>query len=224
MADVVVVSAAPPAPRSGLGALVRALPMPLLLALFAVHQVVMGIGATLYEAGTLPTGLFKVDGEGHYFVYFSALLLLAGAVCAVLAVQAGAAPTVTLGLAGLLAFMAADEAFALHERLERWLHVDWPILYSPVMAVGGLAALVLLRATRHVPWVVPTFVAGGACWAAAVVLEKLQWTDTGKADHYVAMMIPEELLEATGSFLFAVALALLVRAAGRAVDAASRPR
>lgn len=218
------VSAVPTSPGSGLGALVRALPLRFMLVLFAVHQVVMGVGATLYEAGTLQTGLFKLDGEGHYFVYFSALLLLAGAVCAVLAVHVSVAPRITLGLAGLLAFMAVDEAFALHERLERRLHVDWPVLYSPVIAVGGLAALLLLRRTRHVRSVAPTFLAGGACWAMAVVLEKLQWTDTGKADHYVAMMIPEELLEATGSFLFAVALALLVRAPGRAVGAASHPR
>jgi hypothetical protein len=192
-------------------ALLRALPLRLMGVLFAVHLVVMGIGAALYEDRRIHTRFFALDSEGAvWFVVFSATLLLAGAVVAVIA---GTRPAIVFG--GFLAFMAVDEVLTLHERLEEALHVGWVVLYLPVMALAGLAALSLLQRHRDVPWFAPAMLAGGACWAVSQVLEHLEWTGAGttRAAHYTAMMIPEELLEATGSYLFAVALALVVRAA-----------
>jgi hypothetical protein len=210
--------------RDRLVDLVAALPLGKMLGLFALHLAFMGAGATMYEAHRVHTGLFNLDGEGRWFALFSAMQLLAGAVLCVLALSAGLAPPSILALGLLLGFMSLDEWFGVHEHLESFFHVDWPVLYSPLMAAGGLVVLVLLRRHRDVRFLPQAFVAGGACWATSVVLEKLQWTDTGHGAHYVAMMIPEELLEATGSFLFAVALALLIRAGARAAHEASRPR
>lgn len=190
--------------------LLERLPLPAMGAVWAVHVAVVGVGAALYEDGRLTSGVFNLDGEGpRYWLLVSTTVLLAGAVVALVV---GSRPALVFG--GFLAFMAVDEAFQVHEHLESALSVDWPILYSPVMAAAGVAALALLRRHTGVRWFRPALVAGGACWAIAVVLEKLQWTDEGyAAARYDAMMIPEELLEATGSYLFAVALALVVRAA-----------
>jgi len=208
----------------GLRSLIDRLPLRAMNVVWAVHVAAVAVGAVLYEDGRLDSGIFNLDGEGpRYWVLVSTTLLLAAAAVAALARSAPA--TV---FAGFLAFMAVDEAFEVHEHLESALSVDWPILYSPVMAAAGLAALTLLRRHGAVRWFRPALVAGGSCWAIAVVLEKLQWTDAGySAAHYDAMMIPEELLEATGSYLFAVALALVVRSTSerwrqrRAGDAAA---
>jgi hypothetical protein len=193
-------------------ALVAVLPLRLLSGLFAVYVVGMGVGATLFEAGTLGSGQFDLDAEGRLFAVLSGAILLGGAALVVLAVRRGMVPAHLLLLGLLLAFMGLDEIATIHERLERATGIDWIVLYLPLMALGGLAALELLRRTKVLP-VTATFLAGGACWAVAVVLEKLEWPTSSKVPgpHYAAMMIPEELLEITGSFLFAVALALLIR-------------
>ena len=189
--------------------LLRALPLRLMAVLFAAHLAVMGVGA-LATGGD--SGLFNVDGEGpRWFLVFSAALLLAGAVVTTVV---GTRPALVFG--GFLAFMAVDEALQVHEHLEKWTGIDWPVLYLPLMAAAGIAALALLRRHRDVRWVAPTLVAGGACWAIAVVLEKVQWNPDrpgNKSPHYTEYMVTEELLEATGSYLFAVALTLVVRAA-----------
>jgi hypothetical protein len=143
-------------------------------------------------------------------------VLLSGAVLCAVAVSTRLAPTFTLAFGALLAFMSADEWFGVHEHLEDALHVDWPLLYLPLMTAGGVVALLLVSRYRAVPWLPHAFLGGGGCWATAVVLEKLQWTEAGHGPHYVAMMIPEELLEATGSFRFSEGLAQLNRAAARA--------
>ncbi|MCU1487950.1 MAG: hypothetical protein JWN67_4696 [Actinomycetia bacterium] len=223
-------------PRAGhavgdrLVALVEWLPLRLLSVLFALYVAGMGIGASQFEAGRLGSGQLDLDAEGRVFAVLSGLVLLSGAALAGLAVARRVVPTHVLVLGLLLAFMGLDEIATLHERLESATGVDWVMLYLPLMALGGLAALDLLRRRRDRAVTGP-FLAGSACWAVAVVLEKLEWphpevaAQQVPAAHYVAMMIPEELLEITGSFLFALAIVLLIRRASRhhqAPRAASR--
>ena len=231
MAVVVVEPRAARTVGDRLVTLVERLPLRLLSALFAVYVVGMGVGASQFEAGRLGSGQLDLDAEGRVFALLSGLILLAAGALVALAVvrHVAARHLALLGL--LLVFMGLDEMVTIHEHLEKATGIDWILLYLPLMALGGLAALDLVRraADREVT---ALFLTGGACWAIAIVLEKLEWPtaalpngDQVPAAHYVAMMIPEELLEITGSFLFAVALVLLVRRASRhhqAPRAASR--
>jgi hypothetical protein len=109
--------------------------------------------------------------------------------------------------------MAIDEATGMHEALERVSVVDWQTLYLPIMAVAGvlwsLALLQMVMLERL------AFVAGALAWGVAQVLEALEWTgprDAERAvDGYGILMGFEELLEMTGSALFALAALLAVR-------------
>jgi hypothetical protein len=216
MTDQTVSVDIPSVGLDGVVALVDGLPLRVMGVLFALYVAVMGIGASQFEAGRLGSGQLDLDAEGRVFAVLSGVILLSGAALVALAVARRLAPTHVLLLGLLLTFMGVDEIARLHERLEARTGLDWVELYIPLMALGGLAALDLLRRARD-RGVTVAFLAGGACWAVAVVLEKLEWPTSSlrngevKAAHYVAMMIPEELLEITGSYLFAVALALLIR-------------
>jgi hypothetical protein len=197
--------------------------------LFAAYVVAMGVGASQFEAGRLGSGQLDLDAEGRVFAVLSGVILLCGGALVVLAVVRRVTPPHVLLLGLLLVFMGLDEIAKIHERLESATGVDWVVLYLPLMALGGLAALDLLRRSRD-RWVSWLLVLGGACWAVAVVLEKLEWPHGDEAlpaAHYVLLMIPEELLEIVGSYLIANALVLLIRhhqasrAASRQVAASS---
>jgi hypothetical protein len=205
------------------------LPLRLMAVLFAAYVVAMGIGASQFEAGRLGSGQLDLDAEGRVFAVVSGLILLSGGALVVLAVLRRITPPHLLLLGALLVFMGLDEIATIHERLESATGIDWVVLYLPLMALAGLAALDLLRRARD-RWVSWLLVLGGACWAVAVLFEKLEWPNGDEslpAAHYVALMIPEELLEITGAYLIANALALLVRhhqasrAASRQVAASS---
>jgi hypothetical protein len=229
VATVVVQSRAVRALGDRLAAFVEWLPLRLMAVLFAAYVVAMGVGASQFEAGRLGSGQLDLDAEGRVFAVLSGVILLSGGALVVLAVVRRVTPPHVLLLGLLLVFMGLDEIATIHEHLESATGIDWVKLYLPLMALGGLAALDLLRRSRD-RWVTWLFLAGGACWAVAVVLEKLEWPHGDQAlpaTHYVAMMIPEELLEIVGSYLFANALALLLRhhqasrAASRQVAASS---
>jgi hypothetical protein len=49
-------------------------------------------------------------------------------------------------------------------------------------------------------------IAGAMAWMASQVLELLQWRGDTKTAEYLALMVPEELLEMTGSLLFLMAV------------------
>ena len=97
----------------------------------------------------------------------------------------------------------------MHEALEDASTIDWQTLYAPVVLLAGLAwLLALLR--LHGPLARAAWVAAAGAWLAAQVLEALEWTGPREAeravDGYGIMMGFEELLEMTGSALFAFAL------------------
>ena len=102
--------------------------------------------------------------------------------------------------ASLLAVMSFDELCGLHEWLEKATGVDWELLYAPVVAVAAVGALTLLL--RWGPGRVSgLLVAGGGCWFVAQVLEALEWDGDVERPHYAFYMVPEELLEMSGSAL-----------------------
>lgn len=153
---------------------------------------------------------FDLDGEYNVPALWSSLLLLAAGGLAAL-VARRPRWRVVAGLAVLFAFMGLDEAVAVHERLEALTGVDWEILYVPVVAVGAAAWFVVWRRARPVAWARTALVAGSAVWLVAQLLEKVQWHGDVKAAHYNLMMVPEELLEMTGSLLFLAAMVLVAR-------------
>lgn len=159
-------------------------------------------------------GAFDLDGELTIPAFASAALLLCAAAAAALAFRRDphARWRPWAGLALLFAVMGVDEATGMHEALERASAVDWQTLYIPIVALAGalwLLALVRMRGLERAAWVL----AAGA-WLAAQVLEALEWTGPRESeravDGYGIMMGFEELLEMTGSALFAVGLLLAV--------------
>jgi len=159
------------------------------------------------DVGGKPMHMFFLDGEGNAPAAFSALLLV-GACLATLYVAADA-PVSRLRwriLAGFYGFMSIDEGIKIHERLQAATHIAWVKLYLPVMAVAAVAALICIMSIRDLPRAITLLVAGGACWAAAQVLEKLEANpEQGQVAGYWVYATFEECLEMVGSPLFLLA-------------------
>jgi hypothetical protein len=107
---------------------------------------------------TVRTPALDVNHEGSPFTAVSALTVGLAAGSSAVAVLTRAVPArLGVPLAGLLAFLALDEWFRLHERIVwhalrllglpgSWDSVVWPLLYLPL--TGSVALLVLLVARR----------------------------------------------------------------------------
>lgn len=146
-------------------------------------------------------------------LYSAALDASAGLGYLALARQ-GAVPKAGAFLAALFGLMSLDEWFGLHERLEQWTGIDWQKLYAPVVLVAGIGALMVLRAwgRRHSEASL-LLVGGGALWFFAQVLEYLQWRGPHhtKVLHYNWYMVPEELMEMSGSLLFLLSALVVLK-------------
>jgi hypothetical protein len=106
----------------------------------------------------------------------------------------------------LLLFLAFDEMFEIHERLEARTGIDWQLIYMPVAAVAMAVLAVLVWRLRHRGHNIPAMLVGGAlCWAIANALEYVQWRGDEKVELYVLYVVPEELLELVAPALFALA-------------------
>jgi hypothetical protein len=156
---------------------------------------------------------FNLDNEFNVPAIFSAALDLGAAIGAE-ALRRRTGRNVLLGLVILFAFMAGDEFAGLHEHLEGWTGVDWMTLYAPVFVIAAIAWLAVMRSIGDARFRL-CMLGGAACWAIAQVLEALQWNVDVKVAHYNMYMVPEELLEMTGSALFLLGMLLALRAASR---------
>jgi hypothetical protein len=157
------------------------------------------------------------DLENNVFAAVSSLALLAAAATTALAVRAGRYTRPAIVVAVVLAGMALDEWFALHEAFERNAGLDWITLYLPIVAVAGVCGLLLIRSLGRT-WPALLLLAGGLAWGLAFVLEDLQWTAEDEMhEHYHLLMVPEELLEIGGSLLFTAAAVVALAAAGARV-------
>jgi hypothetical protein len=179
---------------------------------FAVSIGVLGIlGALEVKYDAAPA--FDLDAELKLPAFAAALILLTAAAVTWLAASTDPSGPWPWGvLAALFVLMAADEALAVHERLEKLAVVDWQLLYLPVMAVGGVSSLVALKRLRRMPLAAMLLAAGGAAWAAAGLLEAVQWSGPRAVAGYGILMGVEELLEMCGSAAFALAPLLASRA------------
>ena len=180
-----------------------------LLAPVAVFAVMGAIQRLADDGGSLR---WNLDSEAAYATGFSSALLGVAALGGFLAYRAGTAGHWGLVFAAVLGFAAIDDGSAIHERLERALALDWQVLYAPLLAFGAVALAMVVResrdgATRR--W----YVAGGAAWATALVLEAVAWWGGDAAAAYDPMMVGEEVLEMVGAACFVVAPLAAVRAA-----------
>ena len=156
---------------------------------------------------------FNLDGEMNLPAAFSGLLLVAasalGFLVAAVGRSAGIKARYVAPVALLLGYMSLDEVMSFHERLESFTGIDWQTLYAPVFLVAAVLAVLLLPELRPFPPAIVLFLAGGGSWAAAQVIEKLQWS----GDHLLVpwSIVPEETLEMTGSLLFLLGFLVVLR-------------
>ncbi len=156
----------------------------------------------------------------------SGMLALAG----VMWWHAAGAPTSRLriparGVALFFGFMAVDETVMVHERLAELTSTSWLLLYSPLVLVAGmLAVLLLVRLWRDGQSLTAgVFLAGGLCWVGAQLLEVLQFGPGHRpVDGYFVYVFVEETLENAGSAALLVS-GLLARRASRSTREAGAP-
>jgi hypothetical protein len=141
-------------------------------------------------------------------LFSAAVLLVASGLAFVTSIRSKPLPWAMLGL--FFAFMGADEVLKFHENLEGAVHIDWQVLYLPLMLVGGACWLVALRCmwefgTERLLWL-----GGAAAWIAASLIE------FGIAFDYASSpllpdetLLLEETLEMMGSAMFLLALYLV---------------
>jgi hypothetical protein len=174
-------------------------------------------------AGAEPVAAFDYNGERNIPAAFSALLLLVAAGAAALW-SFGPAPRTagrTAGrlLAGVFGFMAVDEIGQLHEKLERIIGVDWQVLYLPVVAVAGVAAVLAAIACRDIRLRL-YFLGGAMAWGLASLMEMAEYdAHDRRVQGFTVMVFTEENLEMLGSLFFAVAMMLAFEVARAAIGA-----
>jgi hypothetical protein len=192
----------------------------------AAGIVLMGIAGILHAAGAAPDA-FDLDGEYTVPAFFSAgLLALAAAMAFAMARgETGLDRSLLILVAAAFAFLAMDELFSIHERIDIRTDVDWQVLYLPAGA-GFVWAIWRLTGSlgRRAPEALMIF-AGLGAWVVAQLLEAAVYSevtpslidpeamsseeinDISHSVAYYALAIPEELLEMGGSLLLAVGFA-----------------
>jgi hypothetical protein len=167
------------------------------------------------EGGPAPhgfLGLFYLDGEYNVPALYSAALWLLASLSLYVAGRArehGRRRHIWTGLALALSYLALDEAFGLHEKLEARTGADWQLVYLPLLiGIAGAGLYVLLQSHGAARWLL---LAAGAAALLAQVLEAVQWDGEVPVDSYRQLMVPEEILEPTAAALIAVAGLILLR-------------
>jgi len=173
------------------------------LAATVVLLAALGITARLTSSGLWD--LFDLDQERRPAAVISSAILGLASFLVCRALRASQAPLILFALPLFLLFMTVDEVLLLHERVEWRFNIDWQVLYSPIIAGGGVAWLLVLWrwGWRSVSGM--CLLAGAVCWGASQVLEALQWNGDVPVSGYSHYMVTEELLEASGSAAFCLA-------------------
>lgn len=107
----------------------------------------------------------------------------------------------------VLAWLALDEGNAFHERVERWLALDWQVLYLPILGLGAAAWWGVVRRHRACTRAAAGLATAAVAWVIALILELAQnWGgEPVAAWFYDPTMILEEGLEMVGSSAVIVA-------------------
>ena len=187
----------------------------------AAYSQAKGGGAVPSWFRSVPVGL---NGEWTLPALYSALLLLAAGALAIRASATLERPhrfTPLLVLGGLFVYMAVDEVLTLHELLEEAVHLAWWKLYAPVALAAGVCAVLVLRRTWGLVAARWALLAGSACWLVAQLIETQQYDGAELVHRWT--ILPEEVLEMTGSLLFVVAMLVVLHPAVRRQPAALAP-
>jgi hypothetical protein len=130
--------------------------------------------------------------------------------------------------AAALGWLAADEGNAIHERLERWLGIDWQVLYLPVIVLVAAAWWRVTMRQGRDPAVRMPMVLGAVLWGIALVLEPVQnWGGSpASAAVYDSTMLIEEVAEmlASTAFLIAAVRVLAGRSGGAGSSVSDPPQ
>ena len=171
--------------------------------------VLFGImGAIVYPGGG---GLraFDVNKEQTFPATFSGLLLLAAGGLALLnglvRSQTSVGRRWWIVLALVFAFLGLDEIAALHEAVQDRVHVWGQATLAPIVVAGVYAWWVTLERLRKEEPAGTLFILGAVAWIVS------QLIDVKLNDPWGWTVIPEELLEMTGSALFGLALLIALR-------------
>jgi hypothetical protein len=175
--------------------------------------------ATVDEHGARPVGTlapFALDTETNPAAAFAAFVLLVAALlCGILAWlrPAGILRWALIAIGALLAFMAIDEWSVIHEDLEETLGVNWRVLYLPAAVAAAVPWLFVLRGLRRYPPAALAWIAAPALWILSQLLNVIADTDDRPGSAiYKPFVITEEILEMSGSFMFGVALLIVLAA------------
>lgn len=197
-----------------LAVLVSRTPVPVIAVFSSLAIVVLVVLGILQRVAYPLWELANLDSELSVATGFSAALLWTASVCWLL-VAITAQPRLLAHWVWwpVLAVLAVDEGYAVHERLERWSGIDWQVLYLPILTIASVAWLGVLRrywsqrATRVLLW------AGATSWGGALALELVQnWGGSPvSAAIYNPAMITEEALEMIGSTTLLIAAILALR-------------
>jgi hypothetical protein len=165
---------------------------------------------------------FDLDGELSNFIYFPAIfsggLLFCGAWAALGELHIGASPSwAWRGIAFFFAFMGVDELVTIHEHVEIWTGVDWQLLYLPLVTIGAVCWLAILRSMSTAPLARLMWIGGVGAWLAAQTVEhfevqKLTFDSNGHPFGALPVQIlVEETGEMIGSALFLLAIVAYAR-------------
>ncbi len=158
---------------------------------------------------------FNLDGERNVPTVFTALLLLAVSVLALLVGRASEG-RLAIGwkvLAALMVLLAGDELVELHEHLEFYAGINWKILYAPIGLVAVSVWFVLGRQLRALGAGFGPFVAAPACVFVASIVDDLEINSQGDPrPGFRVMVVSEEILEMTFGLLLGLSLIAALRA------------
>ncbi len=175
-------------------------------------SLVFGVLGFVAFQGWRHTYILDLDAEFYPASLWSfGLLVLATVTSALAAIVQSSRAAAAFGAAML--FMAVDELTSIHEHLENVTGVDWQVLYLPVVAVVGVAFLILLLRLLRVGEraSVVLLLAGAGAWFVAQVFEAIQWDGDRQTSAYAPLATAEEVLEMLGSLAFALALLVWAR-------------
>ena len=176
----------------------------------AALGVFFGIMGSIVYPGGGALRAFDLNKEQTFPATFSGILLLAAGGLALLngivRSETARGRRWWIVLALVFAFLGLDEIAALHEAVKDRVHVWGQATLAPVIAAGVYAWFVTLQTLRKEnPRAAALFGLGACAWILS------QLIDVKLNEPWGWTVIPEELLEMTGSALFGLALLLALR-------------